>query len=135
MYLFDTDAITNLIKKNPSKKIIEKISSLSKKDQFITTITIGEIFYGAFKSSNPEFHIEKLQTVLLPLVNVLSFDSKSAFFYGKIRAELEKGGEIISSTDLQVVSIAIANELILITGNIKHFKRIKQLQIENWIDE
>ena len=60
---------------------------------------------------------------------------KSVFFYGKIRAELEKGGEIISSTDLQVASIAIANELILITGNIKHFKRIKQLQIENWIDE
>ncbi len=52
----------------------------------------------------------------------------------KSRAQ-EKMGEIISSTDLQVASIAIANELILITGNIKHFKRIKQLQIENWIDE
>jgi len=135
MYLFDTDTITNLVKKNPSKRLTDKISNLKKKEQFISTITIGEIFYGAFKSSNPKFHIEKLHKILLPLVNVLSFDSAAAFFYGKIRAELEKRGETITSLDLQVASIAIANELILITGNTKHFKRITQLHTENWIED
>jgi tRNA(fMet)-specific endonuclease VapC len=78
--------------------------------------------------------MEQLKKVLLPLVNVLSFDSGSAFYYGKIRAELEKQGEIISSMDLQVASIAIANDLKLITGNTRHFKRIKILQIEDWIN-
>ncbi len=134
MYLFDTDTITNLVKKNPSKILTDKILNLKKREQFISAITIGEIFYGAFKSSNPEFHIEKLYKVLLPLVNILSFDSAAAFFYGKIRAELEKSGETISSMDLQVASIAIANGLILITGNVKHFKRITQLHVENWMD-
>ena len=78
--------------------------------------------------------MEQLKKVLLPLVNVLSFDSGAAFYYGKIRAELEKKGEIISSLDLQVASIAIANDLKLITGNTRHFKRIKILQVEDWIN-
>ena len=78
--------------------------------------------------------MEQLKKVLLPLVNVLSFDSGAAFYCGKIRAELEKKGEIISSLDLQVASIAIANDLKLITGNTRHFKRIKILQVEDWIN-
>lgn len=134
MYLFDTDAITNLLKNNPPKRLTDKISNLKKSEQFISSITIGEIFYGAFKSNNPSFHIEKIQKILLPLVNILSFNSAAAFFYGKIRADLEKRGEAISSIDLQIASIAIANDLILITGNTKHFERIRQLNVKNWID-
>ena len=134
MYLFDTDTITNILKKNPSKKLIDKISGINRKDQFISVITVGEIVYGAFKSINPTHHMEQLKKILLPLVNVLPFDSAAAFYYGKIRAELEKKGEIISSLDLQVASIAIANDLKLITGNTRHFKRIKILQIEDWIN-
>jgi len=134
MYLFDTDTVTNILKKNPSKKLIDKISGINREDQFISAITVGEIVYGAFKSRDPAYHMEQLKKVLLPLVNVLSFDSGAAFYYGKIRAELEKKGEIISSLDLQVASIAIANDLKLITGNTRHFKRIKILQIEDWIN-
>lgn len=134
MYLFDTDTITNILKKNPSKKLIDKISGINRKDQFISAITVGEIVYGAFKSINSAYHMEQLKKILLPLVNVLPFDSGAAFYYGKIRAELEKQGEMISSMDLLVASIAIANELKLITGNARHFKRIKILQIEDWIN-
>ena len=71
MYLFDTDTITNILKKNPSKKLIDKISTVKRKDQFISTITVGEIVYGAFKSRDPAYHMEQLKKVLLPLVNVL----------------------------------------------------------------
>ena len=134
MYLFDTDTITNILKKNPSVKLIDKISVTSRKNQFVSAITIGEIVYGTFKSINPVFHMSQLKKVLLPLVNVLSFDSGAAFYYGKIRAELEKQGNIISNMDLMVASIAIANDLKLITGNTRHFKRIEILQIEDWIN-
>jgi tRNA(fMet)-specific endonuclease VapC len=134
MYLFDTDTITNILKKNPSKKLIDKISGINRKDQFISAITVGEIVCGAFKSRDPAYHMEQFKKVLLPLVNVLSFNSVAAFYYGKIRAELEKQGEMISSLDLQVASIAIANDLKLITGNNRHFKRIRILKTEDWIN-
>jgi len=134
MYLFDTDAITNILKKKPSKKLVESISRCSKDEQFISTITVGEIFYGAFKSKNPGHHIGQLKNILLPSVNVLSFDSSAAFYYGKLRAELEGDGITVSAMDLQIASIAVSNDLILITGNIKHFSRIKILRVEDWIN-
>lgn len=134
MYLFDTDAITNILKKNPSAKLVENISKLRREDQFISTITIGEIVYGSFKSNKPQYHLNNLKNILLPAVNILSFDSQAAFIYGKIRAELENSGDIISHADVQIASIAIANNLTLITGNIKHFIKIHQLKIEDWIN-
>ena len=134
MYLFDTDAITNILKKKPSKKLVENISRYRKEEQFISTITVGEIFYGAFKSKNPGHHIGQLKKILLPSVNVLSFDGAAAFYYGKLRAELEGNGIPVSAIDLQIASIAVANNLILITGNLKHFSRIKTLRIEDWIN-
>ncbi|MBN1299242.1 MAG: PIN domain-containing protein [Actinobacteria bacterium] len=134
MYLFDTDTITNLLKKKPSVKLVKRISYIGKKEQFISTITLSEIFYGAFKSNNAAHHIGQLNTVLLPLVNIIAFDIAAAFHYGKLRSELEKEGKAIPAIDLQIASIALANDLKLITGNLKHFKRIKTLEVEGWIN-
>jgi len=134
MYLFDTDTITNITKKRPSRKLIGNINKLKKEERFLSTITIGEITYGAFKSNNPNHYINELKNILLPLVNILPFDSNSAYIYGEIRAELEKKGESLPHCDIQIASIAIVNNLTLITGNINHFKRISSLRTEDWIN-
>ena len=134
MYLFDTDTITNITKKRPSRKLIGNINKLKKEERFLSTITIGEITYGAYKSNNPDHHISELKNILLPLVNILPFDSNSAYIYGKIRAELEKRGESLPHCDIQIASIAIVNNLTLITGNINHFRRIISLRVEDWIN-
>lgn len=133
MFLFDTDVITNILKKKPSKKLLTKLSRLNRSKQFISTITIGEIVYGAFKSSKVDYHLDNLKNILLPSINILPFDSKSSFIYGKIRAELEKKGKSLSHCDLQIASITIANNLTLVTGNINHFKGVPWLKVENWI--
>ncbi len=134
MYLFDTDAITNILKKKPSKKLIRNIGSVSKKEGNISTITLGEVIYGAYKSPDPGFHLDNLKTILLPMVNILSFDSRAAYFYGKIRAGLEVSGMTIPHADIQIASIASANDLIIITGNIRHFSRISGLIVRDWIN-
>ncbi len=133
MYLFDTDSISNLLKKNPSQKFVENISRLDKSVQYISCITVGEIVYGAYISDKTQFYLDNLIKILLPSINVLNFDADAAFVYGKIREGLVKSGNIISNTDIQIASIAIANELILITRNTRHFQNIKELQIENWL--
>jgi tRNA(fMet)-specific endonuclease VapC len=132
MYLFDTDSISNLLKKKPSEKFVDSISRVDKSDQFISTITLGELVYGAFKSNKSQFYLDYLNNILLPSVNVLGFDISAAFIYGKIRAALSEDGIIISNSDMQIASIAIANNMILVTGNTKHFIHIQNLQIENW---
>ena len=132
-YLFDTDTISNLFKKQPSSVLVEKIQSLDISQQFISSITVQEIVYGAYKSNRAEFHMNNLQNILLPNVNILNFDLKAAYICGRIQAELSSSGNMLYLADLQIASIALANDLTLVTGNNKHFKRIPTLKLENWL--
>lgn len=132
-YLFDTDTITNILKPKPSTKLLKMLNGLSRPQQYISTITISEIVYGAMKSNRPEYHLENLQNVLLPMAHIACFDSKAAFFYGELRAAQEKKGKSLNTADLQIASIAMANDLFLVTGNTRHFEMIDNLRIINWI--
>ncbi|MCK5915112.1 MAG: type II toxin-antitoxin system VapC family toxin, partial [Deltaproteobacteria bacterium] len=60
MFLFDTDVITNILKKHPSKYLLEQLTVVPKHEQYISTITISEIVYGAVKSNRPEYHLDNL---------------------------------------------------------------------------
>ncbi|MFC1848759.1 type II toxin-antitoxin system VapC family toxin [candidate division CSSED10-310 bacterium] len=134
MYLFDTDTLSNIVKRKPSPKLLKKLQTLPYKLQFTSAINIGEIYYGAERTDRRDLIIEKFESFVFPNVQVLSFDHTSAKTYGKIRAILEKRGSVCSEPDLRIASIAIQHKLILISGNIKHFKKIPGLKIDNWIE-
>jgi predicted nucleic acid-binding protein len=133
MYLFDTDALTSILKPRPPKGLLTRLAAVPAEQQFTTTITISEIVYGAQKSDRPEHHMRNLETVLLPAINVLGFDVKAAYIAGRIRAYLEANGQPMPFADLQIAAIAEAHDLILVTGNERHFRRVPDLRIENWL--
>ena len=134
MYLFDTDIITTILKPKPSRWLIERLSFIPEKDQYISTITISEIVYGAMKSHRQEYHLKNLEEILLPAVNIAGFDTKAGYICGRLRADLEKKGQPLPLADLEIAAIAIAGNFTLVTGNLKHFTRIDDLKIENWLD-
>lgn len=133
MYLIDTDTLSNLLSKRPPIRLLRRLSATSPSQQFTSTITAGELYYGIERSSQSEKLRKKLEDEVWPRVTVLPFDVKAAEVYGRLRAELERKGEPLSDPDLMIASIALANSLTLITGNAKHFKRVNELQIENWL--
>jgi tRNA(fMet)-specific endonuclease VapC len=133
MYLFDTDVITNLLKKMPSTTLIHRLENVRHDDQFITVITVSEIVYGAEKSRRPEYHLKNLEEILLPTVSVLDFDIRAAYIAGNIRAYLEKTGMMLAWADIQIAAIAMTYDMTLITGNLKHFSRVSGLKVENWL--
>jgi tRNA(fMet)-specific endonuclease VapC len=133
MYLFDTDILSNLVKKRPSSYLIERLRGIPQDKQYISSITIGEIVYGAFKSDQKEKYLIQLKDKLIPLVQLIPFDKKEAFAYGEIRSILEKSGTPLNDTDLMIAATAVANNLVLITGNESHFSRIKSMRVENWL--
>jgi len=132
MYLFDTDVISNIFKKRPSSRLLDHLAPLAPDDQHICVITVAEIVFGAQKSSRPAQHLKNLQA-LIEQVAVIDFDLSAACLAGKIRAELEQSGTRLAWADIQIAAIAQANDLILITGNVRHFERIAGLRIENWL--
>ena len=64
MFLFDTDVITNIFKPYPSELLIGKLSRLEQRHQYISTITILEIVYGAAKSDRTDYHLRNLEEIL-----------------------------------------------------------------------
>jgi tRNA(fMet)-specific endonuclease VapC len=62
----------------------------------------------------------------------LPFDDQSAIIYGQIRAQLVASGTPIGPNDLLIASIALANNLILVTHNTREFSRVEDLRLEDW---
>lgn len=134
MYLFDTDALSQIIRRDPSIYFIKKLASLPPHQQFTTAITVGEMVYGAYKSNRPAYFISKLNDQVWPNIQILPFDKDSAEIYGKLRAELEKKGTPLTEPDIRIASIALCHKLVLVTGNVKHFIKISGLILENWLE-
>jgi tRNA(fMet)-specific endonuclease VapC len=129
-YMLDTNICIYIIKKKP----IQVIHTLQKKkigDICISTITLAELQYGVEKSMNKVKNQFALTEFLAP-VEILNFDDKAARHFGSIRAHLEKIGKIIGPFDLQIAAHALSEDLILVTNNMKEFKRVPDLKIENW---
>lgn len=133
MFLFDTDILSNIVRKDPSPLLLRRLATVPAKQQFTTTITVGEMVYGAYKSKRPDYFLEKLARLLWPNIQILPFDERAAHVYGKLRAELEKRGAPLTEPDLRIASIALVRNLALITGNTQHFSRVPGLRIENWL--
>ena len=133
MYLFDTDVLSNIVKRNPSKTLLQKIQKLPKELQYTSSINIGEIYYGANRYSRREQIIEAFEERVFPSVHIVGFDEMSGKLFGELKARLEEQGIVCSEPDLRIASIAIQHDFILITGNTRHFEKISGLSIENWI--
>ncbi len=130
-YLLDTNICIYIIKKQP-ENILKKLTKHHIDDLAISSMTQAELEYGVEKSQKQTQNKLALLEFLAPLT-ILTFGEIEAETYGKIRARLERDGNIIGNMDLLIGAQALANNLILVTNNEKEFKRIEGLQIENWL--
>jgi len=133
MYLFDTDTLSNLLAKRPSVPLLRRLAEVPAAQQFTSSITVAELYYGIYKSPRADYYRERLKQLVWPRVKIVPFDQKAAETYGRLRAELERAGKPLTDTDLMIAAIGLARNLVLVTGNVKHFARVAGLKIENWL--
>lgn len=98
----------------------------------VTAISVGELMHGVFKSSRIDENLARLG-VLLAAVAVLPYDEVAAQQFGRTKAELERAGQKLGDIDLQIASIALTQGVPLITHNRRHFERLSDLIIEDWL--
>ena len=135
MYLLDTDILSNLVKRAPSTALVAKLASVPTEAQFTSSITLGEMVYGAHRlRAHTRLLLERLDNALLPNLPVLAFDVAAARRYGEVRAELERLGTPLAEADLRIGAIALSRGMTLVTGNVRHFQRIPELSVENWLE-
>ncbi len=133
MFLLDTDVLSNLIKRDPSARLLRRLASVPPEHQHTSAITVGELLYGAYRSVRAEHFLMLLDQRVWPHVAILPFDEAAARVYGRLRAELERMGRPASEPDLQIAAIALTRDLIVVTGNARHFEHIPDLRIEQWL--
>jgi len=128
-YLLDTNVCVFLFK--GKYNINERITKVGFQNCCISEITLAELKYGAECSDQVVENNKMLdefvnEISILPIYNSLSL-------YAKEKARLRKEGNLIDDFDLLIGVTAVANNLILVTDNEKHLKRISKVKIENWI--
>ncbi|MBW2037451.1 MAG: type II toxin-antitoxin system VapC family toxin [Deltaproteobacteria bacterium] len=129
MYLLDTDTIIYTLKGHSAviRNLHEHIHDPIK----ISTVTLMELYYGAYKSQKVESNLAKIKT-LENSMDIIPLGKESAELFGIFKAKLEMRGTPLDDFDLTLASCALAYNLALVTNNIKHFERIEGLKITSW---
>ena len=131
-YCFDTDVLSAVLRRDPPMHLIRRLARTPAAEQATTTITMGELLYGAAKKGSPKL-VDRVRDLLAGAVTILPFDQPSAEAYGSLRAELEASGRPLAEPDLRIAAIATAYDLTLVTGNVRHFRRVPNLPLEDWL--
>jgi len=121
-YLLDSDAIIGYLKSIP--KWSNLLNDIDDSEKGTSIINISEVLEGFPKEKYYTFK-EFTETM-----TVFTIDWKVAEVFAETRAKMRKDGNLIDNMDLLIASTCLANNLTLITGNVKHFERIKGLKIK-----
>lgn len=132
-YMLDTNICIYIIKQKP-KSVLHMFQEKSEYGICISSITLAELEFGVQHSSNLEKNERSLLQFLLPL-QILDFGSKAAYEYGVIREYLQKQGTPIGPLDMLIAAHAKAEDLTLVTNNLKEFERVPSLKTENWVTD
>lgn len=130
MFLLDTDTASAIIR---DKKLLRSsVDLLAESDWGISSITWMELQYGLNLLDSKDQR-RKLISEFIHYARVFQFDSIAAECAGKVRADLRKIGKPIGAYDPLIAGHAISLGAILVSGNIKHFSKVKNLHVVNWL--
>jgi tRNA(fMet)-specific endonuclease VapC len=141
-YMLDTNICSYIIKNRP-QEVFKKFKTLSMEDCVISSITLAELRF--WVARNEQLH-KRSKNQGQPNINALvidhfvshlgieDFGSLAADAYGELRADLESRGDMIGAEDLMIGAHAISLSCILVTNNLKEFKRLRGIRLENWVE-
>lgn len=129
-YMLDTNIVA-YAKNNRPEVVYERMSRFGPEDLCVSAITLAELEYGVFNSSNPERNQLAL-TLFLANIEVVPFDDDAAVEYGRIRADLRRKGTPIGANDLMIAAHAKSLGVTLVTNNTREFGRVEGLMLEDW---
>lgn len=129
MYLLDTDIVIYALKGH--RGVVENLKNRLHSEIAISAVTLMELYYGAYKSQNIESNLAKvnrLETVL----EILPADRGIVETFGRLKSNLEKKGRPLDDFDLILAATALSHNMVLVSNNQRHYRRIAGLKTENW---
>lgn len=139
-YLLDTNIVSEIIKPEPDLNVIKKIAKHNS-DCAICSPVWQELLFGLYRmpeSINKKYLGKFIKEDVHENFKIKQFTEKAADIQAQLRIKLEQLGKPTQKEDSMIAAIALANHMVLVTRNTKHFAAIQQvsaLTVENWLEE
>lgn len=130
MYLLDTN-ICIYAMKNRYPYLTDRLLTIHPDQIFISSVTIGELEYGAAKSKWGEQTHVRMQ-MFVSAFAVIPFSQSDAIVFGRIRAGLAAMGTLIGPYDMMIAAQGVNRGLTIVTHNTAEFSRVPNLLLEDW---
>ena len=131
LYLLDTDTIVYLLRgKSPS--VADRIRAVGDQRIGAAAIAFAELYYGAYLSARPRDNLLAVDA-FRRRARVVPFDRRAAVLFGQIKAELRAIGDVLGDSDMFIAATALAAGATLVTNNVRHFRQVPDLPVENWV--
>ena len=128
--LLDTDTCVFALRGTESVR--DRLNAVGSETIAISAVMLAELRYGAACSAKPEVNHQVVDDFASGIV-VLGLDDEIARLFGEFRAQLRRHGALIDDFDLLIAATAHRHRLPLITHNLDHFRRLPELQLEDWV--
>ncbi len=133
VYLLDTNILSALIKARRNEALFARLRQHPAENLFTSCICVMELRHGAMRHREAGPLWRRIETEILPRVQILDLQMEEALLAGDIIAALRGQGRMIDVEDVLIGATALSRGLTVVTNNSAHFRRIPSLRSEDWI--
>jgi len=131
-YLLDTNVLSEILKKRPEPGVLERLKTAPARSLATSSVCVTELRFGAARHPQGTRLWERIARDVLPRIRILPFSEAEAIHAGDLLAVLESSDKRIGIEDVLIGATAIKENLIVVTRNTRHFRRIPGLTVESW---
>ena len=133
MYLLDTNIISAFYRGND--KLKSNLEHIDEVELVSCSVVFAELYFGLenLSYSTKKLDLEKFFHDFESKIEIFDFDIQAANYFAQIKKHLKSMGRVSEDVDIMIAAICLANNLILVTNNTKHFEKIHGLKIEDWL--
>ena len=131
-YLLDTNILSYFLRDSHPGLYARMAEVLDRKEALVSAITRAEVRFGQSRMTLEDKRRRRID-LLLEQLPTLPWTQAAADVYGPLKMQLQSVGRPIGEMDTQIAAHALAEDLILVTHNTRHFERIPGLKLEDWM--
>ncbi len=135
MYLFDTNVLSEIVRKAPNLRVTHRVLAVEPAQRFASEITRLELRGGALRVPDGGALWQRIEALVLPEMRWLGIDKAVSTAAADVSHALRLQGRPIDMPDLLLAATALAYDLTMVTRNLRHFDRVPGLVVENWFAE
>jgi tRNA(fMet)-specific endonuclease VapC len=129
-FLLDTDTFSAIAMER-SPAAAQRLHGVAESDAAISVVTLAELRFGMALKPLHARTVSRIEA-LLQLVRQLPLGLGVAAHYAQIRTHLQRSGTPIGPNDAWIAAHALAEDLTLVSSNVREFRRVPTLRLENW---